>query len=113
MAFADDFVSCMSGAGITIEPGAVPEQQTLQGVLDYVKQQVDALSAEDKEALDAATTDAGDASVYLAESDVGLVDSTYVDLLKAFDAAVGFPLSTLLEWCVYCLQQAAASAPAT
>ena len=112
MAFADDFVSCMSGAGITIDPGAVPEQQTLQGVLDYVKQQIDALSSEDKEALDAATTDAGDSSVYLADSDVGLVDGAYIDLLKAFDAAVGFPLSTLLEWCVYCVQQAA-SAPAS
>ena len=105
MAFADDFVSCMTGGGINIDASAVPDSDTLAAVVAYAQQYLQGLPAEVAAGLDAATANDNTATI-LADSDVNVVDSSYMALLWAFDAASGVPLSTCLEWCVYCIQHA-------
>jgi hypothetical protein len=104
MAFADAFVQCMQQAGISaVDEASVPAADTLQRGLDYLKQQLDGLDATVKEAIDAATKD--DAASALLGDAVD-VDAAVRDLLVRFDEATGWPLTTLLEWSIYCLQQA-------
>ena len=54
MAFADDFATCLAGAGIHVDPGVIPDQATLQSVIAYIKQNVSALDSDTVAALDAA-----------------------------------------------------------
>jgi hypothetical protein len=108
MAFADDFAACMGNAGIQMDPSVVPDAATLGPVLDYVKQYLQNLDPDVAAGLDAATN-ADPVSVGLADSDVGVVDPSYIGLLQAFDAAIGFPLSVCLQWCDHCLAQASSS----
>jgi hypothetical protein len=53
-----------------------------------------------------AVTSNDNTNTILAESDVNAVDSSYIALLQAFDGASGVPLTTCLDWCDYCVQQA-------
>jgi hypothetical protein len=111
MAFADDFATCMGGAGIQLDPGTIPDAQTLQSVIQYIKDQVGGLDSETSAALDQATSDAGAATIGFTDSSVGIVDPAYSAILQAFDAASPMPLSTALQWCDYCVGQATASNP--
>jgi hypothetical protein len=111
MAFADDFATCMSNGGIRMDPSAVPDQNTLPAVLDYLKQYLQRLDPDVRAGLDDATSE-HTASIALADSEVGAVDPAYVGLLHAFDNATGFPLSLCVEWCDHCIQQAGAAATA-
>lgn len=105
MAFADEFVDCMKGGNITIDPGIVPDANTLAGVVSYARQFIQSLPPEVATGLDAITANEN-TNTLLADSDVNAVDSSYIALLQAFDGASGVPLSTCLEWCEYCVQQA-------
>jgi hypothetical protein len=109
MAFEDDFAACMTNGGIQLDASAVPDEETFAGVLDYLNQWFQGLDPDIQAALDEAT-DSDPVNKALTESEVGAIDSTYSALLEAFDAASGVPLSTCLEWCQYCLEQARASA---
>lgn len=106
MSFAESFAQCMQNAGVAIDPGAVTEESHFTEALNYVKSWFDDLDQVTKEALDAATTD-DQASYLLAEANVA---PGIPDLLNHFDAATGWPLSTLLEWCLHCVQEASTAA---
>lgn len=102
MAFADAFVQCMQNAGVNIDAGAVTDESHFTESLNYLQQWINGLEGDTKEALDAATTD-DQASYLLAEANVA---PGIPDLLNAFDAATGWPLSTLVDWCVHCISEA-------
>jgi hypothetical protein len=102
MSFVESFVQCMQNAGVSVNEASVTEQSHFAASVDYLKQWVDSLDSVTKEALDAATTD-DHASYLLADAQVA---PGVPDLLRDFDNAVGWPLSTLLDWCVHCIQQA-------
>lgn len=111
MAFADDFATCMSNAGIPVDANVVPDAETFGPVLDYLKQYVQGLDQETQDALDEATNE-DPVSVALADPEVGAIDPGYAGLLQAFDSATGYPLSLCLQWCDHCLAEANA-APTT
>lgn len=102
MAFADAFVQCMQNAGVNIDSGAVTEENHFSDAVNYIQQWINSLDSDTKEALDAATTD-DQASYLLAEANVA---PGVPDLLNAFDSATGWPLSTLVDWCVHCIAEA-------
>jgi hypothetical protein len=108
MAFADDFVTCMSGAGIQVDASAVPDADSFRAVIQYVNQYLQNLDSDVREALDAATKDDA-VNTALADPEVGAIDAGYAALLHAFDQATGYPLSLCLQWCEHCLEQAAAA----
>lgn len=103
MAFADAFVQCMQNAGVTVDAGVVTEQNHFTESLTYLQQWIGGLESDTKEALDAATTN--DRAAYLL-ADANVAPGV-PDLLHAFDAATGWPLSTLVDWCVHCAGEAA------
>jgi hypothetical protein len=111
MPFADDFAACMSGAGISIDAGSIPDADTLGAAIAYARQYQQSLDPDIAAALDDATRDDYTATI-LSHSDINVIDSGYNSLLQAFDAASGMPLSTCLEWCEYCVQQARDAAAA-
>ena len=107
MTFAESFVECMGGAGIKIDSASVPaDKETFSSVIAYVQSTVQEFG-DYSDDFDEATTDGGSLAVLaLSDPDVGAIDASYDGLLQAFDAAAGFPLSTCLEWSVYCVDQA-------
>jgi hypothetical protein len=111
MPFAEDFATCMAGGGITVDAGSIPDADTFTSVIAYVRQYQQGLDPDISAALDEATASENVASI-LADPDVGAIDASYMGLLQAFDAASGMPLSTCLDWCEYCLRQAADAAAA-
>jgi len=106
MGFAESFVECMQGAGVSLDAGAVTDEASFGDAINYVKSWFDSLPAEAKDGLDDASTTGEPVAVYLVEANVA---PSVPDLMKAFDAAAGVPLSTLLDWCVHCSQQATAA----
>ena len=109
MPFADDFSTCMSGAGITVDPNIIPDADTFASVIEYVRNYHRDLGTDIAAALDAATA-SDDAATILADPEVNAIDPSYIPLLQAFDAVSGMPLSTCLDWCEYCIGQARESA---
>ena len=109
MAFAEDFATCMSGGGVHVPESTVSDEHSFRAALDYLQSFLASLDPDVREALDAVTTNDA-VSVALADSEVGAIHDAYVDLLHAFDAAAGFPLSLCLQWCDHCVEQAAAAA---
>jgi hypothetical protein len=105
MPFADDFSTCMSGAGITVDANIIPDADTFASVIEYVRNYHRSLDSDIAAALDAATA-SDDAATILADPEVNAIDPSYIPLLQAFDAASGMPLSTCLDWCEYCIGQA-------
>jgi len=96
----------MTGAGIPVDVGSVNvDGATLQSVVTYLRQHVSNFG-DYQQGLEAMTTPAVTGAVVFAQSDVGAVDSSYEWLLSAFDQASGIPLTTALDWCDYCIQQA-------
>lgn len=105
MPFADDFSTCMSGAGITVDANIIPDADTFAAVIEYVRNYHRSLDNDIVAALDAATA-SDDAATILADPEINAIDPSYIPLLQAFDAASGMPLSTCLDWCEYCIGQA-------
>jgi hypothetical protein len=106
MAFSDQFASCMSGASIPVDASSVNvDGPTLQSVVSYLRQNIGNFG-DYAAGLEAMTTPADTGAVVFSQSDVGAVDSSYEWLLSAFDQASGIPLTTALDWCDYCIQQA-------
>ena len=103
MAFINDFVQCMHDAGATIRPESVVDEAFFKQSVQYIKDWFDSLDELAREGFDAATTEAPLFSL--------LVDANVAphlgDLMTDFDAMTGWPLSTLLQWCVHCIDQAA------
>jgi hypothetical protein len=111
MGFAESFVECMSGGGIQIDAGAVPQDaNTFRSIVNYVQSAVQEFG-DYHEDFDAATADAGSQVVMsLSHPEVGAIDPGYDGLLQAFDQASGFPLSTCLQWSTHCIEEAEAAA---
>jgi hypothetical protein len=112
MAFAESFAECMQGAGIHVDPSAVTEEGHFSEAVNYLKSWLEALPQDTKEGLDDASATADPVAAYLVTANVA---AGIPDLMNAFDQAVGYPLSTLLDWCMHCIEQArqaTAAAPA-
>jgi hypothetical protein len=103
MAYADSFAECMQGAGVQVDPGVVSDEATFGEAIAYIKSWFDDLPQEAKEPLDDASVTGEPVAAFLVDANVA---PSVPDLMQAFDQAVGMPLSTLLEWCVYCDEQA-------
>lgn len=109
--FAEDFATCMAGGGITVDAASIPDADTFTAVIAYANQYLQGLGPEIAAALDEASA-AEPINTILADPGVNAIDPAYLQLLQAFDAAQGMPLSTCLEWCSYCVGQAVESAAA-
>jgi hypothetical protein len=107
MAFINDFVQCMYDAGATIRPESVVEEEFFKQSVQYIQDWFNSLDELARAGFDAATEEHPASSV--------LVDANIAphlgDLMADFDAMTGWPLSTLLQWCEHCMEQAA-QAPA-
>jgi hypothetical protein len=105
MAFISDFVQCMHDAGATIRPESVVEEEFFKQSVQYIKDWFDNLDELAREGFDAATAEAPVFSL-LVDPNVNVAPHL-ADLMADFDAMTGWPLSTLLQWCVHCIEQAA------
>jgi hypothetical protein len=103
MAFAESFVECMQGSGVNVDAGAVSDESTLEESVKYVKSWLDGLDGTTKEAIDDASTNPEKVAELLVEANVA---PAIPDLMKAFDGSSGVPLSTFLDWCIHCIEQA-------
>ena len=103
MVFADWFAECMQGAGVQIDPSVVTEEGHFSEAVNYLKSWFDALPEDTREGLDDASTTADPVAAYLVTANVA---GGIPDLMNAFDLAVGYPLSTLLDWCLHCIDHA-------
>jgi hypothetical protein len=108
MAFADEFVQCMSQYGVTIDASAVPDADLLRQSLEYAQQWFYSLEQGMQTGFDAASTDER-ASILLADPSVNAAPAI-PDILHAFDSASGQPFSTLLQAAIYCAHNAGQSA---
>lgn len=106
MSFADDFVQCMSGAGATVQASSVTEQDHFTQAVQYIQTWLQGLDDYSREGYDAATTDNPVSNLLVSAN----VAPDLAGLMSDFDAMTGWPLSTLLQWCVHCAQQAAQGA---
>jgi hypothetical protein len=109
MAFAESFAECMQGAGVQVDPGAITEEGHFSEAVSYLKSWFDSLPQDTREGLDDASATADPVAAHLVTANVA---AGIPDLMNAFDQAVGYPLSTLLEWCLHCIEQARQAAPA-
>ncbi len=110
MAYADAFAECMAGANVPVPASAVADESSFGEAVAYVKSWFDGLDGTLKKALDDASEHAEKVTEHLVEANVA---PALPDLMKAFDSTSGIPLSTFLEWCVHCAQQAASQGGAT
>jgi hypothetical protein len=103
MSFVESFVHCMSDAGVQVRAESVTDQSHFEPAVRYVASWLGGLEAVTKQAIDAASTN--DEVAYLLP-DANIAPGL-ADLMADFDRAVGWPLSTLLQWCEHCATQAA------
>lgn len=103
--FAQSFADCMQQAGVSVSASSVTEQSFFTDAVNYVKSWFDNLDSSARAALDAANA-AGTEKVsgFLVDANIA---PGIPDLMKNFDDASGWPISTLLDWCVHCIEQAA------
>lgn len=110
MPFAESFVQCMQEqAGVTVDASVVTDQAHFTETVSYVKQWYDSFSEAAKTPLEAASSE-GEVAKFLVEANIA---PGLDGLMAVFDQLVGWPLSTLLQWCEYCGQAAAQESPAT
>jgi hypothetical protein len=102
MGFAESFAECMQGAGVQVEPGVVTEEGHFCEAVNYLKSWFDGLPDNTKDGLDDASATADPVAAHLVTANVA---AGIPDLMNAFDQAVGYPLSTLLHWCLHCIEQ--------
>jgi hypothetical protein len=103
MGFAESFAECMQGAGVHLEPDVVTEEGHFSEAVNYLKSWFDGLPQITREGLDDASAMADPVAAHLVTANVA---AGIPDLMNAFDQAVGYPLSTLLDWCLHCIEQA-------
>src|SRR4051812_36454771 len=103
MSFAESFVACMQNAGVDVHPDSVTEEGHFTEAVQYMKSWYDGLDAQTREAMDAATSTEEPVAYLLADANVA---PGVPALLDHFDAAVGWSLSTLLDWCLHCIGEA-------
>ena len=103
MAFAESFVECMQASGVSVDAGAVTDESSFDESVKYVKSWLDGLDGQTKEGLDDASTNAEQVAGFLVEANVA---PAIPDLMRAFDGSSGVPLSTFLDWCIHCIEQA-------
>ncbi len=106
MAYADAFSECMQGSNINIDPSVVTDPSYFGDAVKYIKSWLDSLDSDSRQALDDASQYAERVAGYLVDANVAPGVPT---LMEAFDATSGTPLSTFVDWCVYCAEQAAQS----
>ena len=102
MAFADSFVQCMAQYGVTVDPGSLYDGDTVTQALEYLQNWYSSLDSDSQAAVDAGTTN--DPTSILFADDLA---PAIPGILQGFDAAVGQPLSYLLQVAIQCAAQAA------
>jgi hypothetical protein len=102
--FADTFAQCMQGSGAAVGAGVVTDQASFAEAVKYVKNWLDGIDGTAKQALDDASTHPEGVAIHLVGANVA---PSLEELMKAFDQTSGMPLSTFLDWCIYCADQAA------
>lgn len=103
MAFADAFVECMQSSGVSVNASVVADESSFPDAVAYVKSWLDGLDGNVKEALDAASEHPEQVAGHLVDANIA---PSLSDLMTAFDGSSGVPLSTFIDWCVHCAQQA-------
>jgi hypothetical protein len=106
MGFAESFAECMQGAGVNLDPSAIQDESSFGEAINYVKSWFESLPAEAKQGFDDATATGEPAAQFLVEANVA---PSLPGVMQAFDQASGVPLSSLLDWCNYCTEQAKAA----
>lgn len=106
MGFAESFAECMQGAGMDVGAHVVTDEASFKDAVNYVKTWFEGLPQEAKEGLDDASATGEPVAVYLSQANIA---PSVPDLMESFDKASGVPLSTLLDWCLHCSDQARAA----
>lgn len=106
MAYAESFSECMQGSSINVDPGVVGDPSNFGDAIVYVKSWLDGLDADNRQALDDASQYSERVAGFLVEANIA---PAVPALMDAFDASSGMPLSTFLDWCVFCAEQASQS----
>jgi hypothetical protein len=92
MAYPDDFISALSGHGVTVAAGDLPsDENTLSGEIDKALNFINSLDGPSQAGLQAATQDTGQAAVALSAA--GIADLQ--GLFNAFDQVSGDVASLL------------------
>ncbi len=103
MAYVESFSECMQGANVNIDPGAVGDPSNFGDAVAYIKSWLDSLDGDTRQALDDASQHPEKVAGYLVEANIA---PAVPGLMEAFDSTSGMPLSTFLDWCIYCAEQA-------
>lgn len=106
MAYAEAFAECMQGSNVNVDPSAVEDPSTFGDAVKYIKSWLDSLDSETRQALDDASQHPERVAGYLVEANVA---PGVPALMQAFDATSGMPLSTFIDWCIHCADQASQS----
>jgi hypothetical protein len=104
MAFADDYVQCLSQAGITVDVSVIPDSDTLSQGLGQLATWFNSLDGATQAAFDEVTADQP-VKAGLADPTVGIAPNLG-PLLQAVDQLqASISISSLLTTCQSCLQQ--------
>jgi hypothetical protein len=104
MAFADDYVQCLSQAGITVDVSVIPDSDTLSQGLGQLATWLNSLDSATQAAFDEVTADQP-VKAGLADPTVGIAPNLGA-LLQAVDQLqASISISSLLATCQSCLQQ--------
>lgn len=106
MAYAEAFSECMQGSNVNIDPGSVGDPSYFGDAVKYIKSWLDGLDSDARQALDDASQHPERVAGFLVDANIAPGVPT---LMEAFDATSGTPLSTFIDWCIYCADQASQS----
>lgn len=101
--FAERFMACMAEANIKLDQTTIEDASFFGDAVSYVKSWFDELDDKAKEVVDAATEIGEPVAVHLSEVNVA---PGVPDLMADFDENPGWQLSTLLDWCLHCIDEA-------
>ncbi len=99
--FAEQFTSCMADAQIRLDETGIADAGYFSDAVRYVKSWFDGLDDRTQAAFDAAAQTGEPVAVHLVNNNVA---PGLADLMADFDNNAGWPVSTLLDWCLHCLE---------
>jgi hypothetical protein len=106
MSFAEKFIACMSEAGIRLDNTTTIDDPAYFGeAVNYVKTWFDGLEQNTREAFDAAGSTGEPVAIYFSDEQIA---PGLPELMIDFDQNSGWPISTLLDWCLHCIEAASA-----
>lgn len=100
MGFTEAFIECMQNAGVQGDlTGIAQDQATATAAVQNLKNVYEGLGEVDKNIVDSITTDLQGAQL--------LAEAGAAELVNVIDATVGWTIKDILQYCDYCLEQAA------